>query len=1245
MKIISLKIKNLASLEGSFTIDFTQEPLASAGIFAITGPTGSGKSTLLDALCLGLYGKTPRYSQAGEYGVEVEDIKGGDKIKQNDVRAILRDGTAEGSSEVTFIGVDGHEYLATWSVRRARNRIDGSLQQVETKLFNNTTNTPLGGKKNETLAEIERVIGLNFEQFTRSVLLAQGDFTAFLKADKDAKASLLEKLTGTDIYSSISMKIYERYKEEKEVFNRLEAQKEGIHLLSEVELADFVQQQQTVDATILTIKQAIEQSKEGIIWYERNQSLELAVASAQQQLADAEANQQQAAPQIALLATVESLQPARTLLDACQNTEASLQQKNKEVSTKATAIATAQARLQTATQEYELAETKAAQADTDWKNAQPALAKAKELDALITEKSSQLVAAQQELSQSKDAYHKIVSRIEETQQLLDQQQLKANSLTAWKQQHSTRQPIADNIVRITTQLTHAASRFTQLQQLELEVNAKSQIIEKVQQQANQLAHQLQEGQLSLKHKRDTIEALQNQLQLVPFEALQQQETTLIPAIEATVAAKALWEKAYNIEQEVELATQRLLELQQNVADKSRQSVRLAEELQVATIKKEQTLALLNEARLQASANVQHLRSQLVNDQPCPVCGSLHHPFIETAAQPATTLSLLENAYNTCTSVYDQLLTASASMSEQVNQLQQQITKSSEELEQKKSQATEVISQWKALPLSLEMEHLPATERMLWLNNLQVIQRNELGLVQQQIKQYREEYNQLQQLKESLAQLEKQSTLLDNELKDKAREKASYADQFASLKAQEAVINQELAETINSLNPFFSKPNWVESWKQATQPFVDKLSQFAKEWEQASKQLEELAVQQQLNSNQLYSLQEQRTTIEQEKQIKEEKWSAIVEHVESLRQQRNLLFEGQPVEAVSAQLNATQEQAKVLANKLLQSKQQAYEQWLKCNAAETQLQNDIVHLNSVWQQQQQVLVDWLRNYNELNVTQETIDSLRHHLSQPQNWIAEKKKLVATIQEAITTAITLLNERTAQLTSHHQQQKPLLPEAVIREQLLASQQQIEIQNGIKAEIDFTLKTDKTNKQLVGDLVERMAIQAAIEENWAKLNEIIGSADGKKFRQIAQEYTLDILLGYANHHLQTLSTRYQLMRIPNSLGLQVIDTDMGNEVRTVYSLSGGESFLVSLALALGLASLSSKKMKVESLFIDEGFGTLDPLTLQIAMDALETLRNQGRKVGVISHVQEMTDRIATQIRVVKLSNGKSKVEVLNV
>lgn len=193
-----------------------------------------------------------------------------------------------------------------------------------------------------------------------------------------------------------------------------------------------------------------------------------------------------------------------------------------------------------------------------------------------------------------------------------------------------------------------------------------------------------------------------------------------------------------------------------------------------------------------------------------------------------------------------------------------------------------------------------------------------------------------------------------------------------------------------------------------------------------------------------------------------------------------------------------------------------------------------------------------------------------------------------------------------------------------------------------MEARLLQQEKNKLTVEQIAKELAEKQTIAERWAKLNKLIGSADGAKFKVIAQSYTLNLLLLHANKHLSYLSKRYKLQQVPDTLALQVIDCDMCDEIRTVYSLSGGESFLISLALALGLSSLSSNNLKVESLFIDEGFGSLDAESLRTAMEALEQLQMQGRKIGVISHVQEMSERISVQVQVHKKVNGKSVLTV---
>ncbi len=235
--------------------------------------------------------------------------------------------------------------------------------------------------------------------------------------------------------------------------------------------------------------------------------------------------------------------------------------------------------------------------------------------------------------------------------------------------------------------------------------------------------------------------------------------------------------------------------------------------------------------------------------------------------------------------------------------------------------------------------------------------------------------------------------------------------------------------------------------------------------------------------------------------------------------------------------------------------------------------------------------------------------------------------------ITLAIGELQEQYKKIESPE-----LLPEIIKKQQ----EENLNTERALST-MEARLMQQAKNKETVEQIAKELAEKQTVAERWAKLNKLIGSADGAKFKVIAQSYTLNLLLLHANKHLSYLSKRYKLQQVPDTLALQVIDCDMCDEIRTVYSLSGGESFLISLALALGLSSLSSNNLKVESLFIDEGFGSLDAESLRTAMEALEQLQMQGRKIGVISHVQEMSERISVQIRVDKKVNGKSVLTVV--
>ena len=282
MKILAIRGRNLASLEGEFDIDFTVEPLKSSGIFAITGQTGAGKSTILDALCLALFDNAPRLNKA-ESSVNVYDVE--DKtITQKDSRNILRRGTSEGYAEVDFIALNGDKYRSRWMVRRARGKADGALQATSIKLDNLTTNNEEQGTKSNLLNRIVELIGLTFDQFTRAVLLAQGDFANFLKAKSSEKAELLEKLTGTEIYSKISVSIYQKTTEARTALDLILQRMNDVKLLTDEELELLVNEKKTKNEELKPFKIQTNQIEKKLSWIKEDQQIKYELDLAEKEL-------------------------------------------------------------------------------------------------------------------------------------------------------------------------------------------------------------------------------------------------------------------------------------------------------------------------------------------------------------------------------------------------------------------------------------------------------------------------------------------------------------------------------------------------------------------------------------------------------------------------------------------------------------------------------------------------------------------------------------------------------------------------------------------------------------------------------------------------------------------------------------------------------------------------------------------------------------------------------------------------
>ena len=512
----------------------------------------------------------------------------------------------------------------------------------------------------------------------------------------------------------------------------------------------------------------------------------------------------------------------------------------------------------------------------------------------------------------------------------------------------------------------------------------------------------------------------------------------------------------------------------------------------------------------------------------------------------------------------------------------------------------------------------------------------------QIQTYHSQKRELEKDKQKLDQLKENMDMVTNQIKDLETDITVFQEQQNNKTIENNKAVSGLLEVEQALSSYFHTSGWMESWKAAPADFMERIDTFAKKWKDNTEQLEQSQWNQGILEATIKETENLAQTFTSSATEKKEIHQLQQQNFNNLKLQRDGIFDGHPAEDIESRLKTELSDVQQNLERLKTKQQQLNLNFAKANTQQEELIGILNGLQKDAETAAGKIDQWLSEYRHKNNNLLTSEELSELLALSHDWIVTERSAIQETEEQVTKASSVLAERKHVLDVH--QQKGISVRALdgLTVLMTATRSDAEQKKQKKGEISFRLQQDEMHKNRIGDLLKSIEAQATVTENWSKLNEIIGSADGKKFRQIAQEYTLDVLLGYANIHLQALTNRYRIERIPTSLGLQVVDQDMGDEVRTVYSLSGGESFLVSLALALGLASLSSNRMKVESLFIDEGFGSLDPTTLNIAMDALERLHNQGRKVGVISHVQEMTERIAVQIKVSKQQSGKSIVEV---
>lgn len=1255
MKILRIAGANLASL-ADFQIDFEAEPLRTAGVYAITGPTGAGKSTLLDAMCLALYGETPRISGRG--GAQVLDGYGKDGaprlLAANQVGNVLRRGAGVGFAEVDFLGVDQERYRARWELRRAHSRPDGTLQAASSTLHRLTSNgmlaAALGGTVTETKQAIAAKVGLEFDQFRRAVLLAQGDFAAFLRAKPDERAALLERMTGTAIYAEISRQAHLEARSREAARAALEQDRAGLALASDAERAGWAQAVSEIASKVQACDQRLAAASDALSWHERSDALTLARAQAEAELGERQAAFEAEAPlrqQLEEVAAAEAWRPTfsaatRLRLDASRSADAA------EVARAVTLAA--QTRRDLATTHAAQALRQREELDAAQAAERPSLDAARSADAALDQlrqQASTLAAEAQTRRRARDSAAEALDTLTRQRTTCAEAEAAADK---WLQDHPGALQLAELATALRPWILGAIEASERLPPCRATVaeaaaaaeasNAEVVAARGVEAEARAGAEAAARLAVRAGESRDAIDSASVQEALARGQAA---EAALREAERALI-----WLSAAR-HQSAEAAASQARAQAEFEAARQQAAAALAAAPQVSARLTEARDAL---SRWELSLDLAAHRHLLRAGEPCPLCGSCEHPSLADAPAPAgrdaqrRRVEDLEaqHAAVLATAVEGQARADAASRrtADAASLLARAASESAEAAGALAVAAGPVAAAFAGDHVAgLAGAEVPdwqgegaasalATRRQDWTTALA-----QLGA---SLKRWTQAVSDAAAAEAAATtargSLEKALIALDT-----CQRRARDAEQSLAMALQRdsaavAALNAATGR-LTALDAHLV--GWREQLEMAPAALLlafDGVVAAALRWreerDRCRAQLQALAlniaaaeVALKRDIDELAAAVVAATTAA---------WA--LQRDEAARQQ---LLGGQAVGAVEREQARQLREARARESTASSAANDA--QTALANAAGTA--DERTRLAEV---AAAARIDADAELAELLGRLEIAEAtLAARLGHDARWRAEATARLQAVREARVRAEGAATEARARAAQHLQSPAPAADRATALDDERSARIERDGLNQELGRLHEKLAADDRRRGEAEVLLRAIAVHDAAAAPWLQLDDAVGSGDGSKFQKFAQGLTLAILTEHANAHLRQLSHRYQLRRVPTAdLDLQVVDGDMADEVRALTTLSGGETFLVSLALALGLASICSRSATMESLFIDEGFGTLDPATLEVALAALEGLGDDGRKVGVISHVQNLADRLEAEVCVEPCGGGLSVVKV---
>ncbi len=1208
MRILSVRLHNLNSLAGSWSIDFSAPGYVASGIFAITGPTGAGKSTILDAICLALYGRTPRLRQVSR--------------SQNE---IMSRRTGECAAEVEFETGQGR-FRCHWSQHRARRRPDGQLQQPRHELADGVTGELLATRIREVEQKVEGLTGMDFDRFTRSMLLAQGDFAAFLRAGPDERAPILEQITGTGIYSRISILVHERCSAERIRLAELVTGLDGLQALAPEQVASLRSGLERLRARAGTLDRVLQRLSRALAWWERVTELREQLHRTRLDLEQAARHRQDARPQLERLAramraaTLDSLYVELCLLRQEQERDGSVLvregEKEERLAGKRQELAASFGAAEQALQECR----------RQRQRGEEVIRRVRDLDVRLAAAGRELARRRATLAGREEECGRqeadLAAGTERITVCLD----RLAELVAYCEEHSRDGLLVEQLAGIRgrcARLEELARTRTGLEQQEAAAAEGLARAEQELARQEQVYRESEQAVPVLEQRRAGLEERRNRLlQGRSLAAWQEQ-------------GEALARRVHDLE-EAGRALARIGELTAALDTETRNSNRLQAALDAcrsARARLEEELALrrklVNGLREQEELrrrirDLEEERGRLVPGRPCPLCGSTSHPWAEETPQVAEPDALAREE-----AAFDELAAAVGRDAVRQATLEQDLVRVGERCDEFREALARERQRLARLAAELEVEPDRETlERVM----------EEAGRQRQEGRRILARAGELQQEIEdagrALEQAREDRSRAGQGLQEARYRRQAAADNLNRVRQELAGVAENLEEARQELGRCLQPLGMAGPLPADPGPLLRELEQRLRVWKKARQEqdllqrdLAGLRAGQEAGKKRLRQLRAENETLQQEIAAREEE-------LKQLQEERQELFGSRDPDREQERLAATEEKATARLEELRSGLAGADRDLHALRERLRRLRQDIGVRAGRLRDREERLRQALASAGFRDEAEFTDARL-----QPAEMQA-LQELETSLQQEEAGLRARAGELAATLAA--EEEKALsatpLPELLQRQESLQGRRR-ELQERIgalRAELEREHAVEQRRRELIGAL----RAQERETARWERLHELIGSADGRKFRVFAQGLTLDLVIHHANRELQKMQDRYLLVRAGQSLDLAVIDNYQAGEIRSTANLSGGESFLVSLALSLGLSAMASRNVRVDSLFLDEGFGTLDEDALDMALQTLAGLRREGKLIGIISHVPALRERIPTRIRVEPGPGGRSRI-----